>query len=112
LEYSILVENPGEIEVTVYLSPTLNFNNNNVLRYAVGINDETPQIINFNGSYTLRDWEQWVADNIIKVTTKHTVASAGKQTLNYYAVDPAVVLQKIFINTGGLKTSYLGPEER
>jgi hypothetical protein len=111
LEYSISVEEPKEIEVTVYLSPTLNFNNNKGLRYAVGVNDETPQIINFNGTYTQRDWERWVADNSIKVTTKHRITSPGKQTLHYYVVDPAVVLQKIVINTGGLKDSYLGPEE-
>jgi hypothetical protein len=31
--------------------------------------------------------------------------------LKFWMIDPAVVLQKIVIDMGGLKPSYLGPQE-
>ncbi|HEY0724041.1 MAG TPA: hypothetical protein VGD41_08685, partial [Pyrinomonadaceae bacterium] len=41
----------------------------------------------------------------------HDVATAGAHTLKIYMVDAGVVLDKIVIDTGGLKPSYLGPPE-
>jgi hypothetical protein len=31
--------------------------------------------------------------------------------LKYWAIDPGIVLQKIVIDAGGVRTSYLGPPE-
>ncbi len=111
LEYSIYVNETGSVDVNIYLSPTLNFNANKGLCYAVSIDGETPQVVNFNGKYTQLDWNRWVADDIIVSTTKHQITKPGLHTLKYWYVDPAVVLQKIIMDTGGLKKSYLGPEE-
>jgi hypothetical protein len=41
----------------------------------------------------------------------HEIAAAGVHTLKIYMVDAGVVLDKIVIDTGGLKPSYLGPPE-
>jgi hypothetical protein len=35
----------------------------------------------------------------------------SEHTLKMWMVDPAVVLEKIIVNTSGLKSSYLGPPE-
>ncbi|WP_291857294.1 hypothetical protein [Marinilabilia sp.] len=40
-----------------------------------------------------------------------SIQQAGNHTLRFYMVDPGLVLQKIVIDTGGLKPSYLGSEE-
>lgn len=35
-----------------------------------------------------------VAENIKILTTKHTILGKGKHTLKFWAIDPAVILQK------------------
>jgi hypothetical protein len=41
----------------------------------------------------------------------HNLSKTGKHTLKVWAVEPGVVFQKIIINLGGLRYSYLGPPE-
>ena len=41
----------------------------------------------------------------------HTIHKKGKHTLKYWLISPGVVLQKMVVDFGGLKASYLGPEE-
>lgn len=49
-------------------------------------------------------------ENIRLTTTQHRL-EAGVHTLKIKMIDPGVVLQKIVIDTGGAKPSYLGPPE-
>jgi hypothetical protein len=111
LEYRVNIPRSGKIEVETILSPTLNFVPGRGLRYAIFFDDQPPQTIDTLEHNTNRDWETTVKDSVRKVTTTHTIASPGYHTLKIQMVDPAVVLEKIVINTGGLKPSYLGPPE-
>lgn len=45
---------------------------------------------------------------MINSSTTCTFKQAGKHRLRFRALDPGVVLQKIMIDFGGLKPSYLG----
>jgi hypothetical protein len=110
LEYQITLQDTGRVKVNVFLSPTLNYHNEG-LRYAISIDDEKPQIVNMHEGMTDGLWNRWVADNIIRKTTEHTIKKAGTHTLKFWAVSTGVVLQKIVVDGGGLKPSYLGPEE-
>jgi hypothetical protein len=92
------------------LAPTLNFNSNKGLRYEVSFDGEKPQTINFNGHYR-GELGKWQAEHLIHSNTKHTISKPGKHVLRFRVLDPGIVLEKIVINTGGLKPSYLGPPE-
>jgi hypothetical protein len=116
LEYPLYLFSKGDVEVQAILAPSLNIAPDRGLRLGVSFDDEKPQVVTVvpkgyfvdNGN---TDWEESVKDNARLVTSKHTVAEPGHHTLKIWMVDPGVALQKLVINTGGLKPSYLGPPE-
>lgn len=110
LEYDMELESYGEIRCIFLFSPTLNFNSNKGLRYAISFDEGEEQIININGHYR-GELGQWQAESIIKTSTLHTISVPGRHTLRFRVLEPGIVLQKILIDTGGLKSSYLGVPE-
>jgi hypothetical protein len=116
LEYKMYLFTKGEAEVYVVTSPTLNFIPGRALSFAISFDDAPPRTIslvpaNFNAQNGNRAWEESVKDNALVVNTKLMLDSPGYHTLKLWMVDPGVVLQKLVVNLGGLKPSYLGPPE-
>jgi hypothetical protein len=109
LEYDVYTTDSGATKVMVYCSPTLPFNESTGLRYAVSFDNEAPQIINLHADNSEKAWAQSVSDNIRISTSTHNLLKAGKHRLKIWAVDPGIVLQKIVIDWGGVRKSYLGP---
>jgi hypothetical protein len=116
LEYKMFLFSAGKLNVETTVGPTLNFIHGRPLRYAASFDDEAPQVVtivpaNFNAGNGNREWEESVKNNFRRVASTHTISAPGQHTLKIWMVDPAVVVEKIVINTGGLKPSYLGPPE-
>jgi hypothetical protein len=116
LEYRLYLFSSGPVEITAITAPTMNFIPDRPVRYAVSLDDEAPQIVTLvPADYRVQNgnpaWEKSVADNAHTVTSKHTIEKPGYHTLKIWMVDPEVVIQKILVNLGGLKPSYLGPPE-
>ena len=112
LEYEINTYDTGAVKLNAYFSPTLNFHNDDGLKYAISIDSEQLQIISINkDDKNISTWEQWVADNIISKSTTHYILKPGKHLIKYWMVSPAVLLQKLILDFGGVKSSYLGPPE-
>jgi hypothetical protein len=110
LEYDLQTVSSGEVEIQVFLSPTLNFNANNGLRYALSLDGGNEEIVNFNGHYD-GSLGKWQGERIIRSFTKMSIAEAGKHTLRIRVLEPGIVIQKIILDFGGLKPSYLGAPE-
>ena len=111
LEYQVNLTDTGMVKVEAYISPTLNFNNTQGLRYAISIDGEQPQEVNINADESNAAWSRSVSNNIKIMVSTHHISRPGVHILKYWMVDPAVVLQKLVINLGGEKPSYLGPPE-
>ncbi len=109
VEYDALLTSSGTAKLTLLLSPTLDFNGRG-LRYGVQIGGQPEQIVNFNGKYDDKLQEKWQAQRIIASTTEHNIAP-GPCTIRIRLIDPGVVLQKLTLDTGGLKPSYLAPPQ-
>jgi len=117
LDYTMTLTSTGPVQVTAYLSPRNNTRPTDGLKYAVSIDGETPQVVNVttatgaNDTTMNKQWERNTSQNINVTTTTHTVAAAGTHTLTFWAVDPTVIVQRLVVDTGGVKYSYLGPPE-
>lgn len=110
LEYDIEMKKTGKVRVELLLAPTLNFNDNKGLSYAISFDGEKEQIINFNGHYK-GGLGKWQANPIIESRSIHQLDKKGKHTLRIRPLNPGIVIEKIMIHAGGLKTSYLGAPE-
>lgn len=110
LEYDIEMKKTGKVRVELLLAPTLNFNDNKGLSYAISFDGEKEQIINFNGHYK-GGLGKWQANPIIESRSIHQLDKKGKHTLRIRPLNPGIVIEKIMIHAGELKTSYLGAPE-
>jgi hypothetical protein len=117
LEYDMTLFTAGEVRVWAYVSPR-----NAVLagygpRYAVSLDGEPPQVVNITTASGSDDagtdpaWGRNVSDNVNRTVTTHVVAAPGRHVLRIWMIDPTVVVQKLVVDTGGLRPSYLGPPE-
>ncbi|MEV7041548.1 glycosyl hydrolase 115 family protein [Amycolatopsis sp. NPDC051061] len=117
LEYRMTLFTAGPVTVWAYLSPRSNVLPGDGLRYAVSLDDAAPQVVNITKAtgaddMTMnRQWERTTSDNVNLTSTRHVVAAPGPHVLKVWMVDPAVVVQKLVVDTGGLRPSYLGPPE-
>jgi Glycosyl hydrolase family 115/Gylcosyl hydrolase family 115 C-terminal domain len=111
LEYRMYLFHTGKMEVQAILDPTLNFAPGRGLRYAISFDEETPQIIDVLANDSVEKWSMAVKDSVRIAKSSHEIANPGYHTLKFWMVDPGVVLQKLVVDLGGVKPSYLGPPE-
>jgi len=117
LEYDMTLTSTGPVRVSALLSPRNNVLPTEGLRYAVSIDGRPPQTVDIiaatgaNDTTMNRQWARNTSDNINVTTTTHTIDRPGRHTLTFHAVDPTVIVQRLIVDTGGVRYSYLGPPE-
>jgi len=102
--YDMYLFQPGEVKVNLYLSPSLNYFNDDGLKLAVSFDDQLPQVILMNKNQDQAIWEKWVSENINKVASTFSIMEPGKHTLKVWMVTPGVIIQKIVVQTDNLIT--------
>lgn len=98
------------------MAPSLNFLPDRDFTIGLSVDNNAVQIITvvpkeFNAENGNRVWEKTVMDATRFVKGKISVREPGYHTLKIWMIDPGIVLEKIVVNTGGLRPSYLGPPE-
>ncbi|WP_462412684.1 glycosyl hydrolase 115 family protein [Neobacillus sp. Marseille-QA0830] len=114
VDYYIYFESTGTFEVDIYRIPTLNERGS--VRFAIGIDDETPTILSGTRAYVndspgTEGWGKGVYENNETLTTTITVPEPGFHTLRLYYVDPGIIIDKMVITTGHKEKSYFGAPE-
>jgi hypothetical protein len=117
LEYDMSLFTKGPVKVWAYLSPRNGVLATDGLRYVISIDGAAPQVVNVtkatgaDATAMNRQWERNTSDNVNRTVTTHVIARPGVHTLKVWMVDPTVVVQKLVVDTGGARPSYLGPPE-
>jgi hypothetical protein len=116
LEYRMYLFDTGSVKVEGIFGPALNFMPDRGVRYAVSFDSDPPQEITlvpkgYSAQNGNREWERTVEDNGRHSTSIHRIGEPGFHTLKVWMIDPGVVLQKIVVDFGEVRPSYLGPPE-
>lgn len=114
LEYKAYFFTAGDARVQTILAPNLAFIPNRDLRYAISLDDQPPVMVNAipkDSSSSSRDWDANVRNEARSSVAQVSIPSQGYHTLKIWLVDPGITIQKIVVDLGGVKPSYLGPPE-
>jgi hypothetical protein len=117
LEYRMYLYDSGDFELQMTVAPTLNFVPGRGLRFAVSVDEGPRTMVDALEHNSDKDWAQAVSDGVRRVTVPLTIAAPGYHTLKVWAVDPALVVERLVVShgangtNGSLKPSYLGPPE-
>jgi hypothetical protein len=111
LAYRIYLYDSGDFQLQATLAPTLNFVPGRGLRFAVSVDGGARTVVDELEHNSQQDWEQAVSDGVRRVTVPLAIAKSGAHSLEIWAVDPGVVLERLVLSHGPLKPSYLGPPE-
>ena len=111
LEYKMYLFDPGIVNVEVITAPTLNFVPGRGLQYAISFDEQPPQLIDLIADKSLLAWQTAVKNSVWMSKSIHPLSGTGYHTLKFCMVDPGVVFEKLVVDLGGVKPSYLGPPE-
>ncbi|HWP41313.1 MAG TPA: hypothetical protein VNL70_10345, partial [Tepidisphaeraceae bacterium] len=111
LEYDVYLFTSGELAVEATMAPTLDYLPGRGLRLGISFDDQPPKVVNALADRSQQAWEQAVMDNARVVRSVHSLDRPGYHTLKVWMVDAGLVLQRLLIDCGGVRRSYLGPPE-
>lgn len=110
VEYDFYLFSPGWVTVHTYALPVWPLNPLENADFMYRIDDNIvirPDIT--AGEYS-EEWKENVLRNCAINKYRYFIPTAGKHTFKLMCAAQGMVIQKIVIDTGGLKESYLGPE--
>lgn len=111
LEYDLYLFSSGDLTVELHVAPSLDFQPAEPLRVAVSFDDDPPQTIALDTWATQETWARAVADGVRRITSQHRIENPGRHVLKLWMVTPGVVVERIVVDAGGVRPSYLGPPE-
>lgn len=109
-EYDFYSFNAGSVSVWIYAVPTFPLHGGTGTSFGVMIDDGLLKLASNTAKEYSGEWNENVARNTTLNMLRLTVDKPGRHTLKLVCKDPGVIIQKVVIDFGGLKRSYLGPE--
>ncbi len=98
-------------EVTIYGLPIHPLNQQVSQRFAVSIDDQAPQVLDFKTIGRSEIWKLNVLSNTAVATLQTDRLRPGIHHLKLYAIDPGVIIDRITIDLGGLQEAYSAIKE-
>lgn len=110
LEYDFYTFNSGAVTIYLYALPTFPIYAGRTSSYGIIVDDQMIKYGSTDAPEYSNEWKENVIRNSAIYSGKVSLDKPGKHTLRILCQDPGVVIQKIVIDMGGLKSSYLAPE--
>jgi len=116
IEYPAYFMHAGDAKIFLDISPALNFLEGEDIKIGFSLDGESVESITaVSADYAVTndnaDWGLCVTENGRRLATERSIAKAGAHTLKVWMLSPGVVLERITVDMGGLRPSYLGPGE-
>ncbi len=111
LAYDVSFCSQGVFAIELQCAPSLDFIPGEPLRLAVSVDDDSPQVLHLGNEVGSKDWETAVGNGVARVTARLKIDRPGAHVIKVWRVSPGVVLERIVVDTGGVRASYLGPPE-
>jgi hypothetical protein len=109
-EYEFPKVNTDSVTVYIFSVPVFPIYNGRSTKYGISVDRQPVIIANNEPKEFSKQWKDQVLQNGVIATAKFGVQkNAEKHTLTLTCGDPGVIIQRIIIDWGGLKTSYVGP---
>ncbi|MDX3117382.1 glycosyl hydrolase 115 family protein [Streptomyces scabiei] len=112
LRYRVRFRSTGTFPVTVFRLPSLD--ERGARRLAVALDDQPPTVLSGQAVATGNRGDAWarnVEEGVEKLTATVTVGAPGEHVLRVFMVDPAITVDQIVVDTGGLPAASLAPPE-
>lgn len=112
LRYRVRFTGAGTFPVTVFRLPSLDERGHR--RLALALDDQPVTVLSGQAVATGNRGDAWarnVEEGVEKLTATVTVTEPGEHVLRLFMVDPAIAVDQIVIDTGGLPAAYLAPPE-
>lgn len=110
LEYEFQNSNATNARVMVYCLPSHPLHSGLKLRYAASVDAGPAQTIDLATSEFSRPWSTNVLRAAAIGIANFPITKSGKHTLKLQPLDPGLVFDKVVIDFGGLRPTYLGPK--
>ena len=115
--FSLPADAPKTVKVYVVVKSTLDFLNIGGFRYTVSLDSSEPQEVNFNETlvdrqpYMYSEFYPTIARRIVEKTVELPVGKGTDHELTLKPKHPGIVFEKIVVDFGGYKPSYLYMDE-
>jgi hypothetical protein len=112
-----LPEGIDKVKVHVVVKSTLDFLNVGGHEYTVSLDDSQPALVNFNRTlvdrqpYMYSEFYPTVARRVVEKVVELPVGSGSSHELKLQPRHPGIVFEKVVVDFGGYKPSYLFMEE-
>lgn len=108
-EYDFYTFNGGNATVYVYALPLFPVDSKHDTRYGIMVDDGMVQWITTAAREYSGQWRLNVFRNSAVNMINVNIGKPGKHTFKLICGDPGMIIQKVVIDFGGMKRSYLGP---
>ncbi len=110
IAYDFYASKAGDATIYTYMLPLFAKDKLHSTRYAIQIDDSEIITKSNDVNEYSREWASNIIRNSAINKTVVQINKPGKHTLKIFAIDPGMIIQKVVIDFGGLKASYLGPQ--